>query len=162
MNMLQTLNSWFGTPKVEDMVVNFVCSKLQTEHAHVLVTDEAMQPMYVRLARGLVQTCTGETIHLESNMDKIHGEEVILAHSTFNAHLVNQVAQRSNHIILIVENLDPTALCRERIAEIERDTGCEIDFAFINEERAQHSAYSPTESRYVEHKVRRLVRQRLQ
>lgn len=161
MNMLQTLNSWFSKPKVEDMVMNFVCAKLQTDHAHVLVTDEAMHPVYVRLASGLVQTDTGELIPIESNLDNIQGHEVILAHSTFNANLVNEVAQRSNHIILIVESFDPTALYQERLAEIERDTGCEIDFAFIKEERAQHVAYSPTESRYVGHKVRRIIRKRL-
>lgn len=161
MNMFQTLASLFARPKEEDMVMNFVCAKLQTDHAHVLVTDEAMHPVYVRLAQGLVQTDTGETIQIESSLDNIHGQEVILAHSTFNANLVKEVAQRSNHIILIVESLDPTALYQERLAEIERDTGCEIDFAFIKEERAQHAAYSPTESHYVGHKVRRIVRQRL-
>jgi len=161
MTLFQIFASWFARPKEEDMVMNFVCAKLQTDHAHVLVTDKAMHPVYERLARGLVQTFTGELIPIESSLENIHGHEVILAHSTFNANLVNQVAQRSNHIILIVDRLDPTALYAERLAEICRDTGCEIDFAFIREERAQQVAYSSTEGRYIGHYVRRLIRKRL-
>lgn len=162
MNILRSLANVFAKPKAEDVVMHFVIEKLETDNAQVLVTDTAMHPVYTRLASGLAQAATGELLQVESSIANIHGNEVILAHSSFNPHLLKKVAARSSHVIFIAEYFDSTALHEEQLAEIERECDCRIDFAFMEEGRGPKTPYSPTESHYLGHKIRRMVRQRLQ
>lgn len=158
MNMLQRIAAIFTEPKAEDMIMHFVASKLRTSDAHLLVTDEAMQTVYARLASTLACAYNGELLPVESDMENIVGREVIMCHSTFNLPLVKQVALRATHVILVVEYFDASAQYVESMSAIEAECGCKIDLAFMEEGDGPVSPYSPTESHYLGHKIRRMVR----
>lgn len=161
MNILQRLAAVFAEPKAEDMVMHFVVAHLQTSAANLLVTDPEMQSAYARLASTLACAYNGELLPIESDMDRVTGGEAIVIHSTFNPSLVKRVALRVTHLILVVEYFDTSACYAELLADIEVECGCKIDFAFIEEGCGAVRPYSPTESHYLGHKIRRMVRQEL-
>lgn len=160
MNILQTLASIFAKPKVEDMVANFVTAHLETDNACVLVSDRNMRQTYTRLATRLACAATGERMTVAGSLDEC-SDEVVLVHSTFNAGLLRQVAERCSHIVMIVEYFDTSALYQEQLIEIEREANCRINFAFVQEGCGAKIPYSPTESRYLSNMIRRLVNLRL-
>lgn len=160
MSILQTLASLFAKPKVEDMVANFVIARLETETARVLVSDKAMEKVYTRLATRLACAVTGERMQVAACVSEC-SNEIVMVHSTFNAALLRQVAERCDHVVMIVEYFDTSALYAELLAEIQRETNCRIDFAFMQEGCGAKTPYSPTECRYVVSMIRRLVNLRL-
>ncbi|MNQ62691.1 hypothetical protein D3C85_770460 [compost metagenome] len=158
MNMLQRIAAIFTEPKAEDMIMHFVAAKLQTSTAHLLVTDEAMQTVYARLASTLACAYNGELLPVESDMESIVGHEVIMVHSTLNLPLLKAVALRASHVILVVEYLDTSVEYVESMAAIAAECGSVIDFAYMEEGEGPASPYSPTESHYLGHKIRRMVK----
>lgn len=160
MNILQTLASIFAKPKVEDMVANFVSARLETDTARVLVSDKTMHKVYTRLATRLACSVTGERMQVVGSVDEC-SSETVMVHGTFNAGLLRRVAERCSHVVMIVEYFDTSALYQEQLSEIQRETGCRIDFAFMQEGCGAKTPYSPTECRYVVRMINKLVNLRL-
>lgn len=160
MNILQKLiSSLFGQPTAEDMVLQFVASALQTDSAMLLVTDPAMQPMYRTLACRLRCTVDGDLPNIASDMEHVIGKEVIVVHSTIEPAMLRAIALRAKRMVLMVEYYDHE-LAQGLIDELTKT--CDVELAYLEDGLGVRCPYSPTESHYVGHRVRRMVKQELQ
>lgn len=162
MNMLQALiSSLFSQPRADDIVLQFVAANLQDELPCLLVTDPLMEPFYLRMRERLRAWTHDDMMQIVSDLPRLAQREVIMLHSTYDAVLVKKVALHARRLILVVEYFDNSQRYCEQIKQIEAENGCEIVMAFIEEGAGERQPYSPTESHYLGHKIRRITKESL-
>lgn len=159
MNLMQKLlSSLFAQPTAEEMVLKFVASSLQTDDALLLVTDPAMQPMYKTLACRLRCSVDGEMPNICSDLEHVIGKEVIVVHSTLEPAMLRAIALRAKRMLLVVEYYDHN-LAVGLVDELAAT--CEVELSYLEDGVGERCVYSPTESHYLGHRVRRIVKAEL-
>ena len=151
------LSKLFAEPAAEDMIVHYALSQLKTTSAVLLVTDPAMQPAYTALATKLRLFTDEQCLPVESDMQCIANREVLVVHSHFDVPLIKSIALQASHLVLVVEYLDTSLDATETIQALSAECGCAISFSYIEEGVGVRRNYSPTESHYLGHKIRRLA-----
>jgi hypothetical protein len=116
-----------------------------------------MQSAYTALATKLRMFTDEQTLPVASSIQALANREVLVVHGHFDKALVKSIALHASHLVMVVEYLDTSLNVADTLHEISVECGCTISFSYIEEGLGVQRNYSPTESHYLGHKIRRIA-----